>query len=690
MANMIRDQVFSLREKIEYHNYRYYVLDDPEIPDLDYDMMLKELERLELEHPEFAEFGSPTKKIGAQPDRGFGTVVHSSPMRSLSNAFSEQEIHGFDQRVRELVNADGPVEYIAEPKFDGLAVSLRYENGWLVNAATRGDGKQGENITQNMRAVLKDMNLIKGRSIPELLEVRGEVFMMRQDFLELNEAQRKAGQKLFANPRNAAAGSLRQLDPAVTARRPLRIYCYALGQISNEQTFACHADSLEWIRALGFPVSDQIEAVHGVAGCLKYYSQLFAKRDEHPFEMDGVVYKVSRLDWQQELGFTARAPRWAIAYKFPAQEAATQVEAIDIQVGRTGAITPVARLKPVYVGGVTVSNATLHNRSEIQRLGIREKDFVIVRRAGDVIPEIVSVITSKRPPNTEEYQFPEHCPVCDASVVYEGEEIIARCSGGLFCRAQKVRSIIHFVSRKAMDIDGMGEKIVEQLISEGLVETAADLYRLDEAALCKLDRMAEKSAKNLIHAIDKSRTTTLSRFIYALGIPQVGETTAEVLAASFSDLDALMQADASQLVEVPDVGPVVSNDIVAFFNQPHNQAVIRELLELGVNWPKQENVSESHDETIDSAEAHPLEGKIVVLTGTLSIARDQAKLMLKQVGAKVTASVSKRTDYVVVGDQAGSKADQAARLEIPMLDEARFFELMGSRESIVNSAGADE
>ena len=644
--------------------------------------MLRELENLEQDHPEFADSDSPSKKIGAKPDRGFSTVVHATPMKSLGNAFDEQEVRSFDRRVRERVNADGPVAYVAEPKFDGLAVSLCYEKGWLVEAATRGDGTRGENITQNMRAVLKDMTLIQGDAVPHRLEVRGEVLMLRKDFMALNEAQKQAGQKLFANPRNAAAGSLRQLDPAVTATRPLQMFCYAIGATSEEQNLKSHAESLAWIRSLGLPVSELIETVHGAEGCLEYYRKLHAQRDQLPYEMDGVVYKVARLDWQQQLGFTARAPRWATAYKFPAQEASTQIEAIDIQVGRTGAITPVARLTPVFVGGATVSNATLHNRSEIQRLGVREGDHVVVRRAGDVIPEIVSVIKSRRPANTVPYSFPERCPACGAKIVYPGEEIIARCSGGLFCQAQKIRSIIHFVSRKAMDIDGMGEKIVEQLVSKNLIDTVADLYRLDRDTLSGLDRMAEKSASNLIQSIDSSRTTTLARFIYALGIPQVGETTAETLADAFADLDELMTADEERLIQIQDVGPVVSKDIIAFFGEPHNQEVIEKLLEAGISWPKQEHQADRPDQASEPPSSHRLRNKTIVLTGTLSMARDQAKALLKKVGAKVTGSVSKRTDYVIAGEQAGSKAEQAKRLEIPLLDETQFLKLLGDQESL--------
>ncbi|MYD76832.1 MAG: NAD-dependent DNA ligase LigA [Gammaproteobacteria bacterium] len=674
MGNTIRDRILFLREQIEYHNYRYHVLDDPEIPDRDFDQLLGELEKLETQHPQFTESDSPTRKVGGTPARTFSPVAHSVPMKSLANAFGEEEIHDFDRRVRDLVDTTGPVEYIAEPKFDGLAVSLRYEKGWLVQAATRGDGSRGENITQNMRAVLKDMTRLEGRLAPDVLEIRGEVFMTQDDFDRLNGAQKRAGKKVFANPRNAAAGSLRQLDPAVTASRPLRIYCYALGEVSSGKAPESHMESLEWIRSFGLPVTELVETVHGAEGCLEYYTRLLDLRDSHPFEMDGVVYKVSRMDWQRQLGHTARAPRWAIAYKFPAQEATTRIEAIDIQVGRTGAITPVARLEPVLVGGVTVSNATLHNRSEIQRLDVREGDSVVVRRAGDVIPEIVSVITSRRPAGAKTFAFPEHCPECGSGIVYEGEGIIARCSGGLYCRAQKIRSIIHFASKRAMDIDGMGEKIVEQLVSEGLVDTVADLYRLDASTLAQLDRMADKSASNLVDAISRSRNTTMSRFIYALGIPQVGETTAEALAGTFFDLDALINADEEQLIEVPDVGPVVSRGVTAFFGQPHNREVIEQLLELGIQWPKPAKAMPGNQAAMDTL--HPFSGKTVVLTGTLSIARNEAKSRLKQAGAKVAGSVSSRTDFVIVGTNPGSKAEQARKLGIRDLDESHFLDML--------------
>ncbi|MCY4051699.1 MAG: NAD-dependent DNA ligase LigA [Gammaproteobacteria bacterium] len=673
-------RIIFLREQIDYHNHRYYVLDDPEIPDQDYDSMYRELEDLELKHPEYASTSSPTNLVGAKSSRGFNTVTHSTPMKSLGNAFSEQEIQDFDRRIREGVHSEKPIDYIAEPKFDGLAVSLRYEKGWLVQAATRGDGNQGENITQNIRSVLKEKTLIQGNFVPQKLEVRGEVIMLRQDFDNLNEAQKRSNQKLFANPRNAAAGSLRQLDPTITASRPLKIFCYAIGALSENPKFTTHADALGYIQTLGLPVSDQIETVQGVQGCLEYYGKMLSKRDDYPFEMDGVVFKVANLDWQEQLGFTAKAPRWAIAYKFPAQEATTQVEAINIQVGRTGVVTPVARLTPVFVGGVTVSNATLHNRNEIWRLDIRVGDFVIVRRAGDVIPEIVSVIQSKRPDETIEYTFPQLCPVCNSKIVYEGEEIIARCSGGLYCHAQKIRSIIHFASRKAMDIDGMGEKLVEQLVSEGLIDTVADLYRLDVETLTKLERKAEKSATNLIEAIDKSRTTTFSRFIYSLGIPQVGETTAELLAETFENFDSLMNANEEQLVGIPDIGPIVSKAIIVFFDQKHNQEVIQDLLELGISWHKVDHIDTVTNEFNDSSEpTSPFRDKIVVLTGTLSITRDQAKSRLKQAGAKVTGSVSKRTDYVIAGEQAGSKAEKARSLEVPLLNEVEFFQMLGDR-----------
>ena len=669
MDDRVRNKMLLLKEQIDYHNYRYHILDDPEIPDGDYDKMLRELDDLEQSYPELVLPDSPTGKVGGLPQKTFSKVSHAVPMRSLGNAFADDEIRSFDRRVRELTGAnDTGIEYSAEPKFDGLAVSLRYENGWLVQAATRGDGLHGENITQNMRSVLKSATRLKGKNIPQVLEVRGEVYMCKSDFDQLNENQKTAGSKPFVNPRNAAAGSLRQLDPAITASRPLRFYCYSMGQVSTNKTPVTHIESLEWIKSLGLPVSDLVERVYGVEGCLGFYLRMLGQREAFPFEIDGIVFKVARLDWQDRMGFTARAPRWAVAYKFPAQEAMTRVEKIDIQVGRTGAITPVARLKPVFVGGATVSNATLYNRSEIRRLDVRQGDYVIVRRAGDVIPEVVSVITGKRSGNTLKFEFPEVCPACQSTVVYEGKGIIARCSGGLYCQVQKIQSITHFASKKAMDIGGLGDKLAQQLVVEEIIRDVADLYTLNLETVAKLEHMAEKSAANLVQAIDHSRTTTMARFLFALGIPLVGKTTAETLADYFSKLDDLMDAEEEKLQEIPDIGPIAAKSITTFFGQPVNRDIVARLQTAGIHWPAPVLATTAGDS--------PFAGKTVVLTGALSITRNEAKILLKSIGAKVTGSVSSKTDYVIAGTKSGLKAEKASDLGVMVIDENKLLEMI--------------
>jgi DNA ligase (NAD+) len=658
--------ILGLREQIDYHNYRYYVLDDPEITDSAYDRLIRGLEELEHKYPQYQSPQSPTQNVGGTFSKTFSEVAHVIPMRSLGNAFSEDEIFAFDRRVREMLEENKDIEYIAEPKLDGLAVSLRYEDGWLVQAATRGDGRTGENITQNMRMVLGNSTQLQGDSIPEIFEVRGEVFMARDDFARLNDKQKKGGKKPFVNPRNAAAGSLRQLDPAVTASRPLQIFCYALGEVRGVTVPDTHLQSLEMIEALGLPITDLIQPVSGIQGCLDYYQRILERRADLPFDIDGVVYKVSRMDWQQRLGYTARAPRWAIAHKFPAQEEMTVLESIDIQVGRTGAITPVARLKPVFVGGVTVSNATLHNPAEIKRLDARVGDTVIVRRAGDVIPEIVSVVISSRPEDTAEFEFPVTCPECNSAIVYEGDGVIARCSGGLFCEAQKKQSIKHFASRKAMDIEGLGDKLVDQLVTDKKITDVADLFSLSQQDIAGLDRMAEKSAGNLINAIENSKSTTLARFLYSLGIPLIGETTAETLADNFANLESIISATTERLQTIPDVGPIVAKSLQVFFGQPHNVEVVNRLIDSGIHWPAVQ------------ARAPVLEnmftGKTVVLTGALSMSRSEAKALLQSLGAKVTGSVSAKTDYVIAGEDSGSKAEKAEKLGITVLDENQFME----------------
>ena len=694
-------EIIRLREQLEHHNYRYYVLDDPQIPDSTYDRLLTRLAALEKAHPEFASEDSPTRKVGGFASRTFSEVVHRLPMRSLANAFAREQVAGFDQRVRERLEREageagevgeageagkvGEIEYIAEVKLDGLAVSLRFAHGWLVQAATRGDGSTGENITENMRQVLAGATHLKGGEDFQAVEVRGEIYMARKDFQALNQRQRKRDQKPFVNPRNAAAGSLRQLDPAVTAARPLRLCCYALGEVVGADVPPDHWQVLAWIARLGLPVSELSRRVTGVQGCLDYYDEMRKRRADLPFDIDGVVYKVARLEWQAALGHTARAPRWALAHKFPAEEEITVVEKIEYQVGRTGAVTPVARLRPVFVGGVTVSNATLHNRDEIARLDVRVGDRVVVRRAGDVIPEIVSVITEKRPKRSRRFRFPERCPVCKSAIVYQGG-VIARCSGGLYCDAQRKENIRHFAGRGAMDIEGLGNKLVEQLVDEKLVHNAADLYALCAGQLAGLERMAEKSAANLIQALDTSRRTTLARFLYALGIPLVGEVTAQTLATHLGNLESVMSADQETLQGIADVGPVVARSVTTFFSQPHNRAVIEKLLAAGVNWPVLDDPPAAGAATALAGSATALAGaatafagsatafagKTVVLTGTLSLPRREVKGLLQSLGAKVTGSVSQNTDYVIAGENPGSKADDAERLQIAVLDEEQF------------------
>ncbi len=707
-----RQEAATLRAELEHHNYRYYILDDPKILDNDYDHRLQKLRELENAFPELASTDSPTQKVGGAVAKTFSEVVHQVPMRSLDNAFAHEQVVQFDKRVREHLNADGvesnSVEYSAEVKLDGLAVSLRYENGWLVQAATRGDGAHGENITQNMRSVLGRAIHLSGKSLPEIIEVRGEVFMALADFnafniqikernreieklnvqinafnQQLEEAEKneptkkkkgkkkreKKLKKLFVNPRNAAAGSLRQRDPAVTQSRPLSLCCYALGEVVGATIPQTHSAVLQWLAQLGLPVSKHTQRVSGVRGCLQYYAEMQSIRAALPFDIDGVVYKVSRMDWQTSLGHTSRAPRWALAHKFPAQEAITKVENIELQVGRTGAITPVARLQPVFVGGVNVSNATLHNRDEIARLDARVGDSVIVRRAGDVIPQIVSVLLQKRPKHTEQFNFPKHCPVCESVIVYAGDDIIARCSGGLFCIAQRKENIAHFASRTAMNIDGLGDKIVEQLVAEKLIDNVADLYTLSASQLERLERMAKKSADNLIKQINKSKHTTMARFLFALGIPLIGETTAQSLADEFNNLEGLRAADEARLQTIADVGPLVAQSVVTFLSQPHNREVIDKLLTAGVHW--------DINETKPAATNTIFSGKTVVLTGTLSMPRADAKSLLQSLGAKVSGSVSKNTDYVIAGASAGSKMDTAMRLQVTVLDESRFMEMAG-------------
>ena len=659
----VRDRARKLHAELHEHNYRYYSRDDPLIPDAEYDQLLRELQSLEARYPELVSPDSPTQRVGAAPLKAFGEVRHELRMLSLDNAFSDEELLDFDRRVRERLETD-PIEYAAEPKLDGLAVSLLYRDGTLVRAATRGDGVSGEDVTQNVRTIASVPLRLVGRSIPEVLEVRGEVYMSHAAFQALNRQAASAGQKLFVNPRNAAAGSLRQLDPAITARRSLEIFCYGVGKVAGGVLATTHTDILSQLQGWRLRVYDDVQRVTGVSGCIAYYQRYEQQRDTLPFEIDGVVFKVNRLDQQQSLGFVARAPRWAIARKFPAQERETRVLGIEVQVGRTGALTPVARLQPVFVGGVTVTNATLHNEEEVQRKDVRSGDAVIVRRAGDVIPEVVRVIREKRPGGARKFRLPATCPVCHSHVVRLEGEAVARCSGGLFCAAQRKEAIKHFASRRAMDIEGLGDRLVDQLVEKGLVSNVSDLYRLSVDDLAGLERMAMKSATNLIEALEKSKSTSLPRFIYALGIREVGEATAQILAREFGSLDALMAADVDMLEAVHDVGPVVARRIREFFAEQHNREVIAEL-RAHVDLP-----------ALDKPQSQLLAGKTFVLTGTLSMPRAELKEKLQSKGARVTGSVSKHTDYVVVGDNPGSKYDQAMKLGLQILDEAACVEML--------------
>ncbi|ROR32253.1 NAD-dependent DNA ligase LigA [Inmirania thermothiophila] len=666
----VRARAEALRREIEYHNYRYYVLDDPVIPDAEYDRLLRELQQIEAMHPELVTPDSPTQRVGAPPRADFGEVPHAVPMLSLDNAFDEGEVAEFDRRVRERLGV-ARVAYACEPKFDGASVSLRYEDGVLVRAATRGDGRRGEDVTPNARTIRTVPLRLLGAGWPRVLEVRGEVVIPREAFARLNEARRAAGEPPFANPRNAAAGSLRQLDPGVTAARPLVFVPWGFGELS-EPLAPTHSASLRRLAAWGFRLSGQLETAEGVEGCLAYYRRILAQRAAFPFEMDGVVYKVDDLAACEALGATARAPRWAVAHKFPAEEAATVVEAIEPSVGRTGVITPVAVLRPVQVGGVTVSRASLHNQDEVERKDVRVGDTVIVRRAGEVIPEVVAVVRDRRPPGTRPWRMPERCPVCGSRVERLPGEAAHRCMGGLYCPAQRKGAILHFASRRAMDIDGLGEKLVEQLVGRGLVRSPADLYRLRREDLVGLERMGEKSAQNLLRAIEASKETTLARFLYALGIPQVGEATAAALARHFGDLDAVMAADVEALQQVPDVGPVVATAIHDFFREAHNREVIEALRRAGVRWPR---------EAPAARREAPLAGRTFVLTGTLtSMTREEAKARLEALGARVSGSVSRRTDALVVGAEPGSKLARARELGIEILDEAAFLDLLARLE----------
>ena len=654
-----------LRDQINYHNYRYYVLDDPEITDAEFDHLMRELEELESRHPELVTPDSPTQRVGAEPSPEFGKVRRDIPMLSLANAFTEEEVLAFDRRVREALGVEH-VTYNAEPKLDGVAISLMYHDGVFIQGATRGDGTVGEDITANLRTVRQIPLRLIGKGWPAVLEVRGEVYMPKKSFEALNDSAMSHGDKPFANPRNAAAGSLRQLDPRITASRNLQIYCYGTGKVEGDKLPDHQHRILERLRDWGFPVSAEQKVVRGARGCEAYHRDMKRRRDGLPYEIDGVVFKVDSIAGQNELGFVSRAPRWAIAYKFPPKEEMTVLKAIDFQIGRSGALTPVARLDPVHVGGVTVTNATLHNVALVEKMDLRVGDTVVIRRAGDVIPQVMGVVESKRPKGTVRFHVPKTCPVCGSRVIRPEGEVIARCSGGLYCPAQRKQAIRHFAGRRAMDIDGLGEKLIDQLVDLELVKTPADLYELTVEQIAGLERMGEKSATNLFNAVQKSKETTLARFLYALGIPEVGEATAQVLAAEFGDLEAVMEADEARLQQAPDIGPVMAEDIAAFFRERHNRDVIARLQRNGVHWQQPRRKG-----------PRPLAGQTFVLTGTLeSMTRDEAAAHLQELGAKVSSSVSRQTDYVIVGAEPGSKAEKAAKLGVKTLDESGFLVLL--------------
>lgn len=665
-VNTLRKRAEELRKEISHHNYRYYVLDSPVISDAQYDKLLRELQEIESQHPELTTLDSPTQRVGAKPLSAFGEVHYEIPMTSMDNAFLDEEVKEWDQRVRKGLEVDGVVAYTAEPKFDGTSVSLHYEDGVLVQAGTRGDGTTGEDVTVNVRTIKTVPLRLRGKGWPKSVEVRGEVVIPKKDFERLNAEQSKQGAKVFANPRNAAAGSLRQLDSRITASRLLSFFPWGLGRTS-EPIARRYSEVFKHLKDWGFRATELFRVVHGTDECLKYYQEMLDRRDRLPFEIDGVVYKVDDLAARDRLGFTARAPRWAMAHKLPAQEETTVVEDITASVGRTGVITPVALLKPVQVSGVTVTHATLHNQDEVERKDVRIGDTVIVRRAGDVIPEVVGVIKEKRPRSTRKWHMPDKCPVCGSQVIREEEEAAHRCMGGLVCSAQRMGAILHFASRHAMDIQKLGDKLVAQLVDKGMVKTVADIYNLRHNELAALDRMAEKSAQNVVDEIEKSKDTTLARFLHALGIPQVGEATAELLAEHFGDIKPLMDADRETLDQIHGIGPAMAEDIYEFFHEKHNRDVIRDLLKAGIRWPK----------PLRSMKDSPLIGKTFVLTGGLvSMNRDEARRQLQALGAKVTDSVSKKTDYVVVGLDPGSKAEKAHKLGVTTLDEQEFLKLI--------------
>ncbi|MFM7397335.1 MAG: NAD-dependent DNA ligase LigA [Gammaproteobacteria bacterium] len=666
----IRQRVAALRRDIEQHNYRYYILDDPEIPDAEWDRLLQQLRDLEETYPQLVTPESPTQRVGATPTDEFAEVRHRLPMLSLDNAFTEDDLKNFDRRVRERLGVDGNVDYSAEPKLDGLAISVTYERGVLVRAATRGDGTTGEDVTTNVRTIRSVPLHLRGEA-PALFEARGEVFMPVSGFERLNADAAKKGEKVFVNPRNAAAGSLRQLDPRITAQRPLDIFFYSVGAVEGLELPTSHSATLELLKRFGLRVSPEVRRVRGASGCLEYYADIGRRRSSLEYQIDGVVYKVDSISAQRELGFVSRAPRWAIAHKFPAEEALTVLRDVEFQVGRTGALTPVARLEPVFVGGVTVSNATLHNMDEVTRKGVQIGDTVVVRRAGDVIPEVARVVLERRPKDSSEIRLPSHCPVCHSAVERDAEVAVARCTGGYRCSAQRKERLRHYASRRALDIEGVGEKLVDQLVEAGLVESPADLYSLDLATLSGLDRMGPKSAENILAALERSKKTTLARFLFGLGIRDVGEATAASLARHFGDLDALTAANIEAVRQVQDVGPVIAAHVVEFFADSGNREIIDRLRRAGVHWPPA---------AISLGSAQPLLGLTFVLTGSLeSMAREEAEDALRALGAKASGSVSKKTSYVIAGRDAGSKLRKAEELGVPVLDEDALKKILSSQ-----------
>lgn len=675
MSHSIETQLEHLREKLREYEYHYHVLDNPLVPDAEYDRLMNELKNLEWQHPELITSDSPTQRVGAKPLDGFAQITHETPMLSLDNAFSDDDLTGFLRRIEDRIAINSnQIEFCCEPKLDGLAVSILYIDGVLTQAATRGDGTTGEDITANIRTIRNIPLKLKSSNPPHRLEVRGEVFMPQQGFEQLNEKALAKGEKTFANPRNAAAGSLRQLDPKITSQRPLMLNAYNIGVYeSDDELPTTHFDRLQWLKTLGIPVNAEITLATGSQALTAFYQKIQAKRSSLGYDIDGTVLKVNKIVLQEQLGFISKAPRWAIAYKFPAQEEMTILNDVEFQVGRTGAITPVAKLEPVFVAGVTVSNATLHNGDEIERLGIAIGDTVIIRRAGDVIPQIVGVVAERRLDNAKKIAFPTACPVCNSAVVRVEGEAVARCTGGLFCGAQRKEALKHFVSRKAMDIDGVGEKLIEQLMERELIRTPADLFKLDHTTLMRLERMGEKSANNALQSIEKAKNTTLARFLFALGIRDVGESTAQNLANHFGTLDAIRQADLDTLKQVQDVGEVVANRLFQFWQEPHNIEVVEDLIAQGVKW---------QDVVPQEIADNPLKDKTVVLTGTLTqLTRDQAKALLQQLGCKVSGSVSSKTDYLIAGEKAGSKLAKAQELGVKILSED---ELIGYFTTIVS------